>query len=165
MRNFLKMVGFLVLSGGIFIAIRKGYGYKQAIEKSEFQFRNISKLSINKDLKFSFVLSMLGINPSSQPINVDAIFLDIVMITKGEKLTIASIRKPDYNKVINAKSETILNFKIFTRLDVAGPKVLSKIIDFLKGESQEDREILAVGNLTVEGLNIPVSSSLKYLAA
>lgn len=161
-----SLVGMMVtvfFVGGILYAANKGYSYYEAVEKITFKFTNISNLKMN-GLELQFSLTISAINPTSQPINIDAIFLDILLEEKGKKITIAKIRQPEFNTIITAKSATPLKLNLKSNLTEAGPIMISQIIGFFQ-PTKVNKAIYAIGNITAEGISIPVDEELNQEAA
>ena len=159
MGPFFGMVVSIFFVGGLIVAANKGYGYYDAVSRISFEFASISNLSL-KNLVLSFDFTINANNPTSQPINIDAIFIDLIIVKAGRSITIAQIRKEDFNTAIKAKANNKLVLPIETNLMNAGPLLISEIVAFFTKQDSLSKTVFAVGNITAEGISIPIDEEL-----
>lgn len=164
MGPFFGMVVSVFFVGGLIIAANKGYGYYDAVSRISFEFSSISNLNL-KNLNLSLDLTITGVNPTSQPINIDAIFIDLIIVKAGKSITIAQIRKEDFNTAIKAKAKTKLVLPIESNLLNAGPLLIGEIIGFFTKKDNQPKAVFAVGNITAEGISIPIDEELTQAQA
>lgn len=163
MPSILGLVLTAAAIGGLVYAGNKGYGYFDAVQRITLEFADVSRLVLQGfDLKFRLHLRVD--NPSRQPINIDAIFLDIYLIESGSETLIGKIREDSINRSVNARSVTELNLDVKSNLLLAGTAIINNVKTFFSNEKPELKNIRLIGDITAEGVSIPIDMKLNESA-
>lgn len=160
MGPFFGMVVSVLVVGAMIVGVNKGYGYYEAVNKITFKFTSLSDLKM-RNLDLSFKVTITAVNPTAQPINLDAIFIDLVIVKAGKSITIAQIRNEEFNTTIKAKANSKVVLPIKTSLVNAGPILVNDILSFFTKQDNKPRSIYAIGNITAEGFRISIDEQLS----
>ena len=158
-----RLFGFLfvtlIVPSIVWIA-RKGYGYKEVIDRLNVGFKDISQIKLSFQ-KLSFLLRLNFDNPTWQSINIDAVFLDLYVVEGEDKSILAQIRKEDLNQTIDARKQSTIGLPIKVSLLSAGDIIFDNISSFFSNKNVINKSIYILGDVVAEGVRIPVEDTFN----
>jgi hypothetical protein len=162
MRSLIGFVSTIALFGGLVWVGNKGFGYKKLIDQLTINFKDITDFKFNLTSDMKFTLRLIADNPTWQPLNVDALFLDIKIIDNGKEIKIADIREENFNQLIESRGKTVLPIKVNVSFLKASQLLVDNIFGFFTSNfNLEEKQIAIIGDVVVEGVRIPVDETMN----
>lgn len=151
--KILKVVMPILLLGGgaaaaygITKAVKLGTSAKKlSLDFKDVLYKGISSFVLNLDVRFNVV------NPSNSKFTIDFISLDIKL---PDGKTIAQIREPNFNKVIDKIGITTLTLSSKTNLLSAGLSLATELINYFTGKLPT---LTIVGSIRANGFSFEVN--------